>query len=74
MIIPGGGLIMRAENIQAWLAEATREERPDTYNWGKCLDIIQSTFRKCRIAVECARQTALLIPKGNREFNGIGPL
>ena len=24
---------MIAENIHAWLAEATREERPDTDNW-----------------------------------------
>ena len=73
--VGGGGVsIMRAENIQAWLAEAHWEERPDTDNWDNFLDITQSTFRECRIAVECARQTALLIPKGDREFNAIGPL
>ena len=68
------GSITRADNIQAWLTEATREERPDTDNWENCLDIIKSTFIEWRITVEYALQTAILIYKGNREFNGIGIL
>ena len=61
-----------AEHLQAWLVEATREERPVMEKWDKVLDIIQSDFREGRITVDYSWKTVVFIPKGNRNFRGIG--
>ena len=35
---------MRSEHLQSWLAAVTREERPDTENWDRLVDILQTYF------------------------------
>ena len=70
-LVMGGDSVMRAEHLQMWLAEATREERPGMKKWDKVVDIIQSTIREGRIPMECAWKTVVLIPKGNGTLYGI---
>ena len=65
---------MRVDNLQLWLVAATHEERPETSNWDRVVDIIQVEFREVRIKEECTLQTVVLLPKGNGEFRGIGNL
>ena len=63
--------VMRAEHIQAWLAEANREERPDMEKWEKVVDVLQYDFREGSITMECACQMVGLDTKGNRELHWI---
>ena len=40
--------------------------------WGKVVEITQTAFREGNLAEESTWQTVVLIPKGKREFRGIG--
>ena len=40
--------------------------------WGKVVEITQTEFREGKLAEEATWQTVVLIPKGKREFRGIG--
>ena len=62
---------MRSEHLQYWLAEATRNERPDTENWDWVVDILQTDFGGGTIPTDYNCQMMVIIPKGNGEFIGI---
>ena len=51
---------------------AAEEEGGDL--WGKLVELIQTAFRKGEMAVEATWKTVVLIPKGNKEYRGIGLL
>ena len=40
--------------------------------WGKVVEITQTAFREGKLAKESTWQTVVLIPKGKREYRGIG--
>ena len=63
---------MREEHLQSCLATANIEERMEMSNWYHVVDIIQTAFWGERSPTECEWKTVVLIPKGNREFGGIG--
>ena len=63
---------MREDHLQAWLAEATREDRSDTKKRYKVVNIIQYAFREGQIIMDCACKTAVFISKGNGKFHEIG--
>ena len=45
-----GGLSgMRLEHLQYWLVAATREERMETVNWERFVEILQTAFVDGRI-------------------------
>ena len=44
---------MRAEHLQSWMREATREESPDPYHWEKVVGMIQAAFREGHLTEEC---------------------
>ena len=81
----GGPSGIRAENLKGWLAAAKRgkmaeekgEEKTETEEeggelWGKVVEITQTAFREGKLAEEAMWQTVVLIPKGKREYRGIG--
>ena len=76
---------MRAEHLKGWLAASNRgklaeemgedksaveEEGGDL--WRKLVDLIQTAFLEGEMVVEATWQTLVLIPKGNKEYRGIG--
>ena len=63
---------MRSEHLQSWLAAVTREERPDTENWDRLVDILQTYFWGFRLPTELTWKVVVLITQGNGEFRGIG--
>ena len=65
---------MRSEHLQSWLAAVTHEERPDTENWGRVVDIIQAYFWGFMLTTEFTWKMLLLITQGNGEFRGVGPV
>ena len=63
---------MRAEPLWSCLNVATWKEFPEPINWEKAVRMIQAAFREVHLTEECTRQTAILTPKGNGNFRGIG--
>ena len=63
---------MRAEHLRQWLIYATRDDLPDAINWQNVVSIVHAVFRDGTLADECTWQTVFLIPKGRRDFRGIG--
>ena len=60
------------EHMQYWLKAVTCEDRSDTENWDRVVDIPQTDFWYGRLHMECTWQVVVLIPKDNGEFKGIG--
>ena len=52
--------------------EKTEAEEEGGELWGKVVKITQTAFREGKLAEESTWQTVVLIPKGKREFRGIG--
>ena len=55
---------MKAEYLQTWMMEATREDTPGTTKWDNVVEIIQSAFGEGRLPMECYWQMVVLILKG----------
>ena len=78
---------MRAEHLKGWLAASNRgklaeekgeekmkAEEEGRYLWGKLVELTYTAFREGEMAEEAAWQTMVLIPKGKKEYIGIGLL
>ena len=76
---------IRAEHLKGWLVAAKRrqmaeekgEEKTEAEEeggdlWGKVVEITQTAFWEGKLAEEAAWQTVVLIPKGRKEYRGIG--
>ena len=63
---------MTVEHLKAWLRAATREKEPDTETWEKVISVIQVEFREGYTPEALRWTTMVLIPKGSREYRGIG--
>ena len=70
--LSGRASSMQAEHLQYWLTATTHKEQPDTANWERVVEILQTAFRDDRISTECTWQMVVLVPKGDGEFRGIG--
>ena len=81
----GGASGIRAEHLKGWLAAANRgkmaeekgEEKTEAEEeggdlWEKMVEITQTAFREVELAEEAMWQTVVLIPKGKKEYRGIG--
>ena len=83
-----GPLGMRVEHLKRWLAAAKRRKRGAAEegegttegkegglmdpNWERLLDLVQTLFREGRLAEEATWQAVVLIPKGEKDYRGIG--
>ena len=52
--------------------EKTEAEEEGRDLWGKLVELIQTAFREGEMVEEATRQTVVLIPKGKKEYRGIG--
>ena len=73
------------KHLKGWLAASNRgilakekgEEKTEGEEegrdlWGKLVDLTQISFREGEMAEEATWQTVVLIPKGKKEYGGIG--
>ena len=79
---------MRAEDLKGWLVAERRGEkkgetadkegggREDTRagaeNWARVVELMQTAFRDRDLAEEATWQAVVLIPKGKKDYRGIG--
>ena len=63
---------MILEHLCQWFIVALRGKLPDSNNWKKVVAIVQAAFCDGILAEESMRHTVVLIPKGKRDFWGIG--
>ena len=49
-----------------------QEDLPDATNWKKVVAIMQEEFHDGAVVEEWTWQTVLLIPRGKRDFMGVG--
>ena len=64
---------MRFKHLSLWICAAKQEEYPNPGNWEKFVDIIQADFSGGELALQCAWQTVVMIPKGvSTNFMGVG--
>ena len=63
---------MRVDYLRVWLQAANREDFPDPSQWEMAVGLIQASFREGRLDEGCSWKTAILIPKSNDDFCGIG--
>ena len=78
---------MRAEDLKGWLAAARRGEKGETEdkygggregtqegadNWARVVELVQTAFRDGDLAEEANWQAVVLIPKGKKDYRGIG--
>ena len=68
----GGPSGMKAERLKSWLREATREKEPDTETWEKVISVTKLAFQEGYILESLMWKMMFLIPKGGREYRGIG--
>ena len=58
----------RTENGES----AAAQKETETDNWTRVVDLVQSVFREGKLAEEATCQAVVLIPKGKKEYRGIG--
>ena len=76
---------MRSNHLKGWLAAANRgklaeekgedkteAEEEDGDLWGKLVELTHTAFREGEMVEEATWQTVVLLPKGKREYRGIG--
>ena len=79
---------MRAEDLKGWLAAARqgekergaavkdggsrKDEREVAENWARVVEFIQTAFWEGWLAEETTCQAVVLIPKGEKDYWGIG--
>ena len=81
----GGQSGICVEHLKGWLAAAKRgnmaeekgEEKTEAEEevrdlWGKVVEITQTAFQEGKLSEEATWQTVVLIPKGKKEYSGIG--
>ena len=81
----GGASGIRVEHLKGWIvaskrgqmAEEKGEEKTEAkeeggYQWGKVVEITQTAFWEGKLAEEATWQTMVLVPKGKKEYRGIG--
>ena len=84
----GGPLGMRAEHLKRWIAAAKRRKIEDEEegewttegkeggftepNWGRLADLVYTAFREVILVEEATWQAVVLIPKGGKDYHGIG--
>ena len=81
----GGASGMRAKHLKGWLAasnrgkqaaekgeDKTEGEEEGGGHWEKLVDLVQTAFQEGEMAEEATWQTVALIPKGRKEYRGIG--
>ena len=83
----GGASRMRAEDLKEWLATARRGEKGETAdkegrgregtregaeNWARVVELVQMAFKDGYLAEEATWQVVVLIPKGKKDYQGIG--
>ena len=62
---------MRADQLKAWMREATRERDPATTRWDALAIMTQLYFREGILSEELTWNTMILILKGRRDYRGI---
>ena len=84
----GGASGMRDEHLKGWLVASKLKNReaadkgegntdddeggPTDPHWERLVDLIQTAFREGDLAEEATWQAVLLIPKGKKDYRGIG--
>ena len=81
----GMTLEIRAEHLKGWLVDSNRgklaEEKGEDKTeaeedggdlWGKLVELTQTAFWEGEMAEEATWQTVVLIPKGKKEYRGVG--
>ena len=78
---------MRAEHLKGWIEAVRRGETGETAdtkrggrentregaeNWTRFMDLVQTAFRDGDLAEEATWQAVVLIPKGKKDYQGIG--
>ena len=79
---------MRDEHLKGWLVASKRKKReaaekgegnmdndkagPTSPHWERLVDLIQTVFMEGDLAEEATWQAVLLIPKGKKDYRGIG--
>ena len=78
---------MRVEHLKGWLAVAQRGEKGETAdkegggqedtregaeNWARVVELVQTAFRDRDLAEEANWRAVVLIPKGKKDYQGIG--
>ena len=78
---------MREEHLKGWLAASRRGEKGETAdkegggqedtregaeNWVRVVELVQTAFRDRDLAEEATWQAVVLIPKGKKDYRGIG--
>ena len=64
----------RAEHLKEWVKEAYRDVDPYQENWDRVVNLIQTCFRERQVPTQLSWSTAVLLPKGNGDYRGIGLL
>ena len=86
--IYGGALGMRAEHLKGWLTASNQKKQeaaeegegktddkeggPTEPHWERLVDLIQAAFREGGLSEEATWQAVILIPKGKKDYLGIG--
>ena len=76
---------MRAEHLKSWLAAARKAAKDKTTteftestepteaaNWEMVVNLVHTSFREWRLAEEAMWKAVVLIPKGEKDYRGIG--
>ena len=85
--LSGGTSRMWAEHLKGWIAAARRVEkvetadkegggqenaREGTENWARVVELVQTALRDGDLSEEETWQAVVLIPKGKKDYRGIG--
>ena len=54
------------------MSEAQKGTESESENWTRVVDLVQSVFREGNLAEEATWQAVVLIPKGKKDYRGIG--
>ena len=60
------------ENTEGNMYGGKYTEPTDASNWDRVVDLVQTAFREGRLAEEAMWQAVVLIPKGKKDYRGIG--
>ena len=52
--------------------ESRKDDRAGAENWARVVELVQTAFREGDLAEESTWQAVVLIPKGEKDYRGIG--